>query len=106
MFWCSYILQNEVLPREVVAVLSQQRREELIRLRADDELRRQNQILFCFGDIKVRWLVFNRILYDQLSFTPIPRARLTSKHGTHSTHVRRAPGWKGTPERRGQNFEH
>ena len=46
--------QNEVLPREVVAVLSQQRREELIRQRADDELRRQNQILFCVGDIKVR----------------------------------------------------
>ena len=45
--------QNEVLPREVVAVLSQQRREELIRQRADEELRRQNQILFCFGDIKV-----------------------------------------------------
>jgi len=51
---CVCLRQNEVLPREVVAVLSQQRREELIRLRADDELRRQNQILFCFGDIKVR----------------------------------------------------
>jgi len=46
--------QNEVLPREVVAVLSQQRREELIRQRADDELRRKNQILFCVGEIKVR----------------------------------------------------
>ena len=53
MYCCVWRRQNEVLPREVVAVLSQQRREELIRQRADDELRRQNQILFCFGDIKV-----------------------------------------------------
>lgn len=48
----SAISKDEVLPREVVAMMSQRRREELIRQRAEAERRQGNQIVVCLGDLK------------------------------------------------------
>jgi len=42
------------MPREVAYVMSQQRREELIRERAAEEKRRENTIVLRLGDLKVR----------------------------------------------------
>lgn len=44
----------DVLPREAVYVLSQQRREALMMERAEEERRRRNQIVLRLGDLKVR----------------------------------------------------
>jgi hypothetical protein len=57
----SAVSSDEILPREVVAIMSQQRREELIRQRAEDERRRRNQIVLGFGDIK-EWCERRRVL--------------------------------------------
>jgi hypothetical protein len=46
-------VQDDVLPREVVSVLSQRRREELIRQREQNERRQRNQIVFQLGDVMV-----------------------------------------------------
>ena len=55
----SSVKAEDVLPREVIYVLSQQRRIELIREREEDERRRRNQIVLRFGDLKVSKLLLS-----------------------------------------------
>jgi hypothetical protein len=57
----SAIRDADVLPREAVYVLSQQRREALMMERAEEERRRRNQIVFRLGDLK-EWCERRQVL--------------------------------------------